>query len=966
MSVGGLDEGAAVPVALASWVYPSGERSILFGREAETNSLASALDRAASGRLSVVLLEGEAGIGKTRLLEHALDEAVERGMSVVAGRSREMESSRPFGVLADTFGVTASNPDPRRARIAALLAPHPDGGRDPVTVTSDPGLQFRVVDAFANLIEELALSQPLAIGLDDLQWADPSSMLSIATAGRIMADLPVVLVGCFRPVPRVPMLDQLVAGLVGEGAEHLSVGGLDERSVHELARTMLAAVPRSNLLAQLAGTAGNPLFIHELLEVLLRDGEISIEDGLAETATTALPTSLRMIVVRRLSFLSQDTVATLASASVLGSGFALTDLSTITGRSASELSDSLHEALQAQVLAGNDAGLYFRHDLIRDAIYEDLEPDVRRALHREAGRRLADHNASTVQIAEQLARGATAGDIEAVDWLARAAREAMTGSPQIATELFRRATALSAPTDPGRDRLVVEQAQAAMAGGQVAQAERLCRDVLGRIHDPGVETAALVCLGHALLSGGRPVEGLRELQRAAMNPAVTGAERAASLAWSSTALLWLGELDQAATAAGQARRAAVAIGDHVSVSIAMTMLSVVARLRGDLRESLRISDEALRLAEQSPTKQGHRYPVHAPRAYVLIEQDRMEEAADAIEAGMRIGDELPWHLASYQMVRALKHYTVGEWDEAAAEIEAMSDLATGTGEAYGLVIGLSLSAVIGLHRNDLAGAENAARAAMKQAEQSGALYGEHWARWARALLDEAAGHDDVAYQSLCAVWQRCADLGLKMEFRVFGSDLVRLALATGNVDRAQQAVADVTELADHNDVPSLQALALRCYGVAMGDPDLLSEAVRAYAGTPRPLERAGACEDAGEAFVRKGDAGTGRPLLLDACETYENVGATRDLARVEATLRSAGIRRGRRGRRGRPRTGWASLTESEQKVVDLVAEGLSNPQIGERLFVSRRTVQTHLSHVFVKLDLTSRTQLAAEVIRRRS
>lgn len=108
-----------------------------------------------------------------------------------------------------------------------------------------------------------------------------------------------------------------------------------------------------------------------------------------------------------------------------------------------------------------------------------------------------------------------------------------------------------------------------------------------------------------------------------------------------------------------------------------------------------------------------------------------------------------------------------------------------------------------------------------------------------------------------------------------------------------------------------------------------------------------------------------RPLLEQALEIYERLGAARDLARAEAALREAGIRRGRRGPRGRPQIGWWSLTPTEQTVAGLVAEGLSNPQIGDRLYVSRRTVQTHLAHVFAKLDITSRTQLAAEVARRR-
>jgi DNA-binding CsgD family transcriptional regulator len=170
-------------------------------------------------------------------------------------------------------------------------------------------------------------------------------------------------------------------------------------------------------------------------------------------------------------------------------------------------------------------------------------------------------------------------------------------------------------------------------------------------------------------------------------------------------------------------------------------------------------------------------------------------------------------------------------------------------------------------------------------------------------------------------------------------------------------------MAAHNDVSSLAGASLRCRGLTQNDPALLSAAAKAYARGHRPLERALACEDAGTAFARQGQAGQARALLEQALEIYERLGAARDLARAEAALRDAGIRRGRRGPRGRPQVGWLSLTPTEKTIAKLVAEGLSNPQIGQRLYISSRTVQTHLAHMFTKLDINSRAQLAAQVTR---
>ena len=168
-------------------------------------------------------------------------------------------------------------------------------------------------------------------------------------------------------------------------------------------------------------------------------------------------------------------------------------------------------------------------------------------------------------------------------------------------------------------------------------------------------------------------------------------------------------------------------------------------------------------------------------------------------------------------------------------------------------------------------------------------------------------------------------------------------------------------LAERNQVPSLTGAALRCRGLAGDDPGTLAAAARAYQPGTRPLELAGACEDAGAAYARHGHPDRARPLLEQALALYERLDAGRDLARVEAALRQAGLRRGHRGPRGRPAFGWSSLTPAEQAVAGLVADGLTNPQIGARLYISGRTVQTHLVHIFAKLDIASRAQLAAQV-----
>jgi predicted ATPase len=363
-----------------------------------------------------VLIDGEAGIGKTRLLQDTLEKAGCRGLRVAAARAAELEQARPFGLVAGMFGCTRSAPDPRRAAIGELLARGDGGDRGPVTVTSDPGLQFRVVDAFADLAEELALDGPLVLGADDLHWADPSSLVTLGALAARLDGLPAAIIGCFRPAPAVAGLEPLASGLEATGGRRLSLRGLDARAVAELVADAVGAAPGQRLLAGISGAAGNPLFVTELLGALAREQMITIADGQAEVAdsTSTLPPTLRLTILRRISFLAEGTLQALRFASVLGTGFTLTDLAAVTGRSAADLSMTLAEPLRARVLEDDETRLRFRHDLIRDAIYQDLPASVRGALHREAGQRLAAAGAPAAQVAEHLARGARRGDAEAI------------------------------------------------------------------------------------------------------------------------------------------------------------------------------------------------------------------------------------------------------------------------------------------------------------------------------------------------------------------------------------------------------------------------------------------------------------------------------------------------------------------------------------------------------------------------
>jgi DNA-binding CsgD family transcriptional regulator len=212
-------------------------------------------------------------------------------------------------------------------------------------------------------------------------------------------------------------------------------------------------------------------------------------------------------------------------------------------------------------------------------------------------------------------------------------------------------------------------------------------------------------------------------------------------------------------------------------------------------------------------------------------------------------------------------------------------------------------------------------------------------------------------------WDLSAALGGVAAHREYGPDLVRIALAAGDSDRAQAVAGAIEAVAQRLRLPGLQGAAWLCRSLISRDPEGLLRAVQAYRGSPRPVELAYALEEAGVALGSVGRSGEAVPILQEAAQIHDRVGAFRDLARVEARLRSLGAPQGRRGRRRRPQTGWQSLTATERQVVHLVSEGLRNRQVAERLFISTRTVQTHLTHIFQKLDLSSRGELIAETFR---
>ena len=933
------------------------------GRDSEFDRLRGLIDDAAEGRLRTVVVEGEAGIGKTRLLAESLSHARDLGYAVLEGTAHELERVRPFAALIDALDLDRETTDRD-----PVLGPMAHGGRDggiaDRSVAAEPDVGFRVIESILDRIESLASSAPVVLALEDLHWVDPSTLRAVRSIHRRLADVRLVMILTMRPSPRVPEVDRLTDELLRGGGFHLAIGSLDDDAVAALTGMVVGAAPGPALLEHVAGAGGNPLFVIELVRALQDDGAVTITDGQAEVHGASLPPSLRLTILRRLSGLPAETLETLRIASVLGSSFSMLDLVTVMGRTAIETLSRLRTALEGGLIVEMGDQLSFRHDLIRYALYQDQPEAVRKALHREAGRALIAAGAQAISVVQHLALGASPGDTVAVDWLHRAAREAAPQGLGVAGGLLERALELTLPGSHEWSDILPELVLALCYVGRATEAEAMAREAL--LHHLPLPGEARLREGLAValerkgdLSAAR--EQFEVIARSSRHPERT---RAAALADASILSVMMADTDGARSFAAEALIEGGRLDDPYAVCVSEASLCIAADAEGNVAEAVEHGGRAAALLH--PVWQrtgGHAFP-NVAYGCALIDADRLDDAERAFLEGRAHAEDagavthVPTHLWGVVAVRYLR----GDWDGAGAEAEAGLALVEDTGYRAGTLLPNAVLACIALHRDEPADAQARIQAGESDMAESGPAAGLDWFLWSRALLAEARDDATSALAILGGAWDLWRPLRYFVSYRSMGPDLVRIALAAGETERARSVTQDVEEGARRSRVPTAEGAALRCRGLVEGDAELLVASVRAYRRGQRSFELALACEDAAASLAGAGRRDEAVPLIDEALTVFDSVGAIRDVARAGTTIRSLGVRRGRRPRR--PSTGWQALTPAERGVVRLVVEGLTNPQIAKRLFVSRYTVDTHLKHVFTKLGIGSRSELAAEAARR--
>jgi DNA-binding CsgD family transcriptional regulator len=936
---------------------------VLIGRESEMATLARHVAQVARQTGSTLLIEGEPGIGKSTLVRTALALATVTGggCQIFWGAGDELGQALPLVPMLEALRVREPSADPRRKAILALL-------RGEVAAEGDPDVPVTVAEQLLALVTEQCAQGPVILVIDDLQWADQASVALWARLARLVQRLPLLLIGTMRPVPQ---RDDLVALRRAAGdMQRLQLTGLTETAAAALVAALVGGRPDDDLLKLASGAAGNPLYITELIGALARTaGVIITESGTAELAGGSAPESLSAAIADRLGFVSGPVREVLRAAALLGVEFSVPDLAIVLHRSVADLIPPVDQAIAAGVLAESGTVMGFRHPLIRAALYDAIPLPVRAAWHREAARSLAEAGAPAGRVARQLL-GAGGGDnvtAEPMDewtltWLTRTADLLVWQAPRVAADLLGHAVASVPAGSAQYEALVGRLADTLYRVGDMASAEHVASRALAHISDPGLRIDLLWTVTQCRMWTGPAKESLGTLYEALSAPALPARHRARLLVMAARTHCALGEVEKAGRAAEQALESATEAADNGAMGWALHVLTIATAVQGQTVDALPLFDRALAVTEGDPSLTDLRLLLQINKVITLGNLDRYEEAIVAAKQAHQLADRVGSVLRLAQVSMALCEllWDTGQWDDAMVQVRARPPEQKEPGAAC---CELGIAAVICFHRGDVAAAREYLAAAAPHAQRIGnRLIGP--LALARSLDREYAGALDEALAELTGGF--VGDTEELEEIEDLLADAVRLAATIGDETAAASMATFAANFAAGSQIPHRQANALYCRGLVSHDAALLLSAAQCYAGASRPLLRAKALETAAIEFVRSGDQKQARAAFNGALEAYSALGAAADADRLQAAFRAHGIRRGPRAKHRQADSGWDSLTPAETKIAALVEQGLSNPEMAAKLFLSSRTVGTHVSHILKKLGVHSRTEIAREAALRAS
>ena len=921
----------------------------LIGRRTEISVVSDVLAGLAAGRGESLLVVGEAGIGKSALLEMAAHEAEAAGLRVLRGACDELGGGFPLTAIAELLGAESGSSGAVDGK---------GSERGLLSLVGDP-VQARA-EHLLIVVDGLCSRAPLLLVLDDLQWADEASLLLWRRLGRIAGQSPLVVLGAARPVPTRVELEAVRRDLRIRGGRELALGPLTAAQAGTLVERWAGGSPGARLTAALEAAAGNPLYVCESIDAWSRAGRLALERGVLELDDRVAPDasetkSLTVAITDRLDFLSPRCRETLRTAALLGTEFSPTELGGVAGLDIAELVRVLQEAIAARVLESNEGRLRFRHGLIKQALYESTPTALRALLAQHAMQWLIETNAGIERVAGLLHLAGDTVDGRALDWLTEHIGELVGLAPTLAFDLIDQALA-SLPT--GDSRFAVLQDHLAIVAlhlGKFEVSERTAHSVLATSRDPDRRGQALWNLGTTLSGRGRAEEGLALVSEACGRYPSDSLWHARLTALRAYQLFVLHRLDEADTEAARALAEGESLPDATATGFALYVVSGVHALRGQNAESLRWIDHGVAVAATDPRLTDLKLLMLCNRVGQLLSLDRRTESAAELRRVRAMAEQVGTRrMATIQLLAADQAFNLGRWDEVTAEADALFDsgfLETNRQMAADI---LGMAALVAVHRDDpdtchrilgLLGTEHSTGAEHEVQSAFVSL--------ARALAAEHAGRPEEGIAILSVAFDH-KRIGSNSNVEVLPT-LSRLARRLGQDDVVRRA-ADLAAQRDGG--PSFKALARWCRALADDDPAELIEVAGYYRSQGQLCDMANALEDAAVIAARTNRHEAARDAITEAMTAYAELGALWDAQRAKSQLRAEGLQIGVRGPRKRPTTGLAALTPTERRVAELVAQGGSNTEIAERLVISRRTVEVHVSHILAKLQVGSRGEIA--------
>jgi ATP/maltotriose-dependent transcriptional regulator MalT len=916
----------------------------LVGRAAEREAIATAIAAFRARPGGVLAVEGEPGIGKSRLLAHLAAEA--EGSTVLHARASEFEFDLPHALWTEALGGHLAALGERRVARLGLADPE----ALPVLGDVPAPDRHRIHRALRELLERLGATAPLVLCLDDVHWADPASVDALAALIRRPPGGPVLLTWASREgqVP-APLVAATAAALREERATALALAPLSESEAAELVGAAAASIyPQAG---------GNPFYLEQLARVAGGAHAAAMPDD------GSVPPAVAAALASELGELSPEARQLLDAAAVAGDPFDADLAAEIAELSEPAALDALDELL-ARALTRPDATprrFAFRHPVVRHAVYEAIPGGRRLGAHGRAAAALERRGAGAVQRAHHVEHAARAGDADAIALLTTAAEELHSPAPATAARFYAAALRLAPESAPAPTRMRSRLADALAAAGDPEGARQTLLDAL-ETAAPGDRLALIVSLANQEWWLGGHVDARRRLHVALGElPAQPSPDRIRlRLALALTALLAC-DLPEAQAHASDASDDARAIGDPVFevAGLAAGALARASDAAGD-----RIAESAAALDRLTDAQVATRLPALWMHGRARRALGRFDEALADLERAAaiatRTGRERVLLVVTVESVATL--IELGRLADAAAAAEDGVELARLAGNPRMLLWAHSALSRARLAMGDVDGALRHAQEAA-DAGMEADFHAAGQPDWCLGAALTAAGNPERAVEALLdGLGGEDLERVLSADRPGAAADLVEARLACEDVAGAERALARGEEAAAQADTPwaaAVAGMARASVLLAAGSADralIAAATARESAAPPAPLLAARAQLLEGRALAATGRRPEAIEVLIAAEAELDRFGAARLRGEAARELRQLGHRVIRPARDAEA----GPLTAREREIADLVAAGRTNREIAAQLVLSTRTIEAHLRNIFAKLGVRSRVELARE------